>query len=73
MNGRMTMLLLARQFGHRGPVPVPVRSLHGRRDPRGGGHMCCSIVNRSLRCRIVNTGCLNLMWGSSVTRGCEPR
>ena len=29
MQGRMTMLLLARQFQHRGHVPVPVPSLHG--------------------------------------------
>ena len=73
MQGRMTMLLFARQFQHRGQVLVPVPSLHGRRDPRGGRHMCCSKVNRNLGCRIVNTGCVDLLWGSSVIRGCEPR
>ena len=73
MQGRITMLLLARQFQHESPVPVPVRSLHGRGDPRGGRHMCGNIVNRSLECRIVNTRCLNLLWGSSVIQGYEPR
>ena len=72
IQGRMTMLLVARQFQRRGPVLVPVQSLHGRRDPTRG-RLWCSIVNRSLRCRIVNSACLNLPWGSSVISAFEPR